>query len=45
MRANSLVQSIHQVTLELRAGKSLAQDKFKYNLEFRYQIKVLCIKF
>ena len=37
--ANNLLQFIHQVTKELRFRKSLAQERFKSNLEFRYQIK------
>ena len=35
----------HQVTLEFSFGKSLAQEKFKSNLKFRYQIIVSSIKF
>ena len=45
IRANNLLQFIHQVTIEFKFRKSLAQEKFKSNLEFRYQIKVLSIKF
>ena len=40
MRANNLLQFIHQVTIELRFRKSLAQERFKSNLEFRYQSSV-----
>ena len=40
IRANNLLQFIHQVTIELRYRKSLAPEKFKSNLKFRYQIKV-----
>ena len=40
IRANNLLQSIHQVTIEFRLCNSLAQEKFKSNLEFRYQIIV-----
>ena len=36
---------IHQVTIEFRFGKSLVQERFKSNLEFRYQIIVSSIKF
>ena len=32
-------------TLEFRFRKSLAQERFKLNLEFRYQIIVSSIKF
>ena len=45
IRANNLFQSIHQVTIELRFRNSLAQERFKSNLEFRYQIIVSPIKF
>ena len=44
-RANNLLQFIHQVTIEFRFRKSLAQERFKFNLEFRYQIIVSSIKF
>ena len=44
MRDNNLIQFIHQVTTEFRFGKSLAQERFKSNLEFRYQIIVSSIK-
>ena len=45
IRANNLLQFIHQVTIEFRFQKCLAQERFKSNLEFRYQIIVLSIKF
>ena len=44
-RANDLLQLMHQVTLEFRFRKSLAQKRFESNLEFRYQITVSSIKF
>ena len=44
IRANNLLQFIHQVTIEIRFPKSLAQERFKSNLEFRYQIIVSSIK-
>ena len=44
IRANNLLQFIHQVTIEFRFRKSLAQKRFKSNLEFRYQILVSSIK-
>ena len=44
IRDNTL-QFIHQVTIEFRFRKSLAQERFKYNLKFRYQIIVSSIKF
>ena len=40
IRANSLLQLIHQVTIEIRFQKSLAQERLKSNLEFRNQIIV-----
>ena len=43
--ANNLLQFIHQVTIEFRFRKSLAQERLKSNLEFRYQIMVSSIKF
>ena len=43
--ANNLLQFIHQVTIEFRFRKSLAQERFKSNLEFKYQIIVSSIKF
>ena len=45
IRANNLIQFIHQVTIESRFQKSMAQERFKSNLEFRYQIIVSSIKF
>ena len=45
IRAKNLFQFIHQVTIEFMFGKSLAQERFKSNLEFRYQIIVSSIKF
>ena len=45
IRANNLLQFIHQVTIEFRFRKSLAPERFKSNLEFRYQIIVSSIKF
>ena len=45
IKANNLLQFIHQVTIEFRFQKSSAQERFKSNLEFRYQIIVLSIKF
>ena len=36
---------INQGTIEIRFRKSLAQEIFKSNLEFRYQIIVSSIKF
>ena len=45
IRANNLLQFIHQVTIELRFRKSLAQERFKSNLEFMYQLIVRSIKF
>ena len=44
IRANNL-QFIHKVTIEFRFRKSLRQERFKSNLEFRYQIIVLSITF
>ena len=44
-RANNLLQFIHQVTIEFRFRKSLVQERFKSNFEFRYQIIVSSIKF
>ena len=35
IRANNLLQLIHQVAIEIRFRKSLAQERFKSNLEFR----------
>ena len=45
MRTNNLLQFIHQVIIEFRFRKFLAQERFKSNLEFRYQIIVSSIKF
>ena len=45
IRANNLLQFIHQVTIELRFQKSLAQERFKSNLDFRYRLIVSSIKF
>ena len=45
LRANNLLQFIHQVTIEFRFPKSVAKQRFKSNLEFRYQIIVSSIKF
>ena len=42
--ANNLLKLIHQVTIEFRFPKSFAQERFKSNLEFRYQIIVSTIK-
>ena len=43
--ANNLLQFIHQVTIETRFRKSLAQERFKSNLDFRNQIIISSIKF
>ena len=45
IRANNLPQLIYQVTIEFRFQKSLAQKRFKSNLEFSNQITVSSIKF
>ena len=45
IRANNLLQFIKQVTIEFRFQKSLAQERFKSNKEFRNQIIVSSIKF
>ena len=45
IRANNLLQFIYQVTIEIMFRKSLAQERFKSNLEFRNQIIVSSIKF
>ena len=45
IRANNLLKFIDQVTIEIRFRKSLAQERFKSNLEFRNQILVSSIKF
>ena len=38
VRANNLLQFIYQVTKKFRSRKSLMQERFKSNLEFKYQI-------
>ena len=43
IRANNLLKFIHQVTIEFRFQKSTAQERFKFNFEFRYQIIVSSI--
>ena len=45
IRTNNLLQFIHKVTIEIGFRKSLAQERFMFNLEFRNQIIVLSIKF
>ena len=40
----SWLATLHQVTIEIRFRKSLAQERFKSNLEFRNQIIVSSIK-
>ena len=45
IRANNPLQLIHQVIIKLRFRKSLAQERFKSNMGFRYQIIVSVIKF
>ena len=45
IRANNLLQFIYQVTIEIKFRKSLAQERFKSNLEYRNQIIVSSIKF
>ena len=45
IRANNRLQFIHQVTIEFRFRKSLAQESLKSNFEFRYQIIETSIKF
>ena len=44
IRANNLL-FLHQVTIDIRFRKSLTQERFKSNLEFKYQIIVSSIKF
>ena len=44
IRANNLLQFIHQVTIEIRFRKSLAQERFKSNLEFRNSIVYKILK-
>ena len=41
----TILFNLHQVTIEFRFRKSLVQESFKSNLEFRYQIIVSSIKF
>ena len=41
----NLLQFIHQVTIEFRFRKSLAQERSESNLEFRNQIIVSSVKF
>ena len=43
--ANNLLQLIHQVTIEFKFRKTLAQERFKSNLEIRYQSIVSSLKF
>ena len=43
--ANNLLQFIYHVTIEFMFPKSLTQERFKSNLEFRYQIIVSSIQF
>ena len=45
IRAINLLQFIHQVTIQFRFRKSLAQERFMSNLKLRYQIIVSSIKF
>ena len=45
IRANNLLQFMHQVTIEIRFRKSLEQERFKSNLELKNQIIVSSIKF
>ena len=45
IRANNLLQLIHQVTIEFRFRKSYAQERFKSNLKFIIQIIVSNINF
>ena len=45
VRANNLLQYIHQFTIELKFPMSLAQERLKSNVEFRFQIIVSLIKF
>ena len=37
IRANNLLQFIHQITIEFRFQKSLAQERFKSNLVIRFK--------
>ena len=43
--AEKLLEPTIKVTIEIRFQKSLAQERFKSNLEFRNQIIVSSIKF
>ena len=45
IRANNLLQFIHQPTIEFRFRKFLALERFKSNFEFRYQINVSSLRF
>ena len=45
IRAINLLQFIRQVTIEFMFWNSLAQERFKSNLEYRYQIIVSSVKF
>ena len=45
IRADKFLQFIHRVTIKFRFRNSLAQERFKSNLEFRYQIIVSSIEF
>ena len=44
IRADNL-QFIYQVTIEFRDRKSLVQERYKSNFEFRYQIIISSTKF
>ena len=44
-RANNLPQFIHKITIKFKFRKSMAQERLKSNLEYRYQIKVPSIEF
>ena len=44
IKANNLLHFMHKVTLEFKFRKTLAQERLKSNLEFRYQIIVSSIK-
>ena len=44
IRASTLLQLIHQVTIIFRFWNCLVQERFKSNLEFRYQIRVSSMK-
>ena len=43
--AKKIIGANNLVTIEFRYRKSLSQLRFKYNLEFRYQIMVTSIEF